>query len=302
MKISCNKSVRMIGQKSYNDTYVIPKILKVNPKLAERISACSTISYTLLCTSCGAHHYHGAKRCGSRWCRVCANLRMLTTANVTLEKLIPYLDKGHSLSLLTFTIKDSDNLPGQIEELLNGWKALKDNQSTRNKFKSRIIGGLRALEVKIGKNSGLWHAHMHVLLLHPKTYEKDYDWIKPAWKKITNNTGSIEIHKIKNRKNQTLGVYGAILEVTKYISSPDKKTLSIDDHQFAIMFNSVYRKRLKSTFGVLRNCSKTAEDQIMNEKEKDIIDFACRLCQCTEYEFTEILTQYIIDKNVVVYD
>jgi hypothetical protein len=227
---------------------------------------------------------------------------MINGANVIMQKLQPYLDSGHNISLMTFTVRDSDNLKNQIDMLNDCWKALKDNRSTRNKFKLRIIGGLKALEVKIGKNSGKWHAHLHFLLVHPKTYEKDYYWIQPAWKYLTNGEGSVEIHKIKARKNQSLGIYGAILEVTKYLSSPDKKTLSITDEQFKEMFNTLYRKRSKATFGLLRGTDKKIEELILDEKEKDIIDFACRLCQSTEYEFTELLTEHIIHKKIPLYD
>ncbi len=184
---------------------------------------------------------------------------------------------------------------------MNGFKSLRDNRSTRDKFKLRIIGGLKGLEVKKGKHSGQWHPHLHCLLVHPPEFEKDYNWIKPAWKEITNGEGSIEIHTITKRKNQTFGIFGAILEVTKYITSPSKTTLNEKD--FPELYRTLKKRRSKDTFGVLRGLNKKIDEAVdQDEKEKDIIDFICRLCQCEEYEFEEFMTEFLLKNDIVVYD
>jgi len=97
-------------------------------------------------------------------------------------------------------------------------------------------------------------------------------------------------------------MYGALLEVTKYISSPDKSTLDIDNIKFSEMFQALKKKRSKATFGLFRGSDKNIDADILNEKEKDIIDFACRLCQMTEYEFMEMLTTHISKYNIICYD
>jgi hypothetical protein len=227
---------------------------------------------------------------------------MIQTANALMEKLTYFINQGLNFSILTLTIRDGKNLTSLVNKLYSSFKSLKDNSSTKKIFKNRILGGMKALEIKIGKNSGEWHPHLHLILVHPKEFQKDYEWIQPAWKRITNNEGSIHIKKIKKRKNQTLGIYGALLEVSKYLSSPDKQTLEIDNTLFKELYDTLYKRRSKDTFGLLRGTLKHLDDNLDNEKEKGIIDFACRLCQCTEYELIEMLTNSIITKKITLYD
>ena len=71
--------------------------------------------------------------------------------------------------MVTLTVKDGENLSERFPHLR---KALKKYQEQRrNALKgqrqveyAKAAGGVMSIEVKRGRNSGLWHPHVHMIL------------------------------------------------------------------------------------------------------------------------------------------
>lgn len=277
---------------------MIPKIKNIDPDSAARMEVCGSYVYVCQCASCQAKHYAGAHRCYKRFCQECAHHRSLTYVAKMMERIIPLTEQGYVPHMLTFTIRDQENLGNQIERLKTAWRTVQhDDKTLRKKFKERLVGGFRAFEVKIGKNSGMWHAHMHALILTPPgQFQKDYDWLQPAWKNATCGDGSIEIHKINKRKGQAHGILKAVIETAKYLTSPDKITTSMTDDRFQEMYLYMKGFRAVNSWGLLRNVVKEAEElDKLPFDEKKIADFCCQLCGTTEAEFKVLWAKALKD-------
>jgi len=285
---------------SFTRSNIIPRIEKVDPPKAECMRMCGQFVYTCECSSCKSKHFAGSHRCKSRFCLECAHHRSMAYVAKTMEKLKPLLERGYIPHMITFTIRDQENLQDQVEKIKNAWRVFSNGRGTREKFKSRMVGGFRSFEVKIGRNSGLWHAHMHALFLTPPgQFEKDYEWIQPAWKKATGGDGSVELHRIRKKDGQALGILKAVIEVVKYVTSPDKMTISVDDVRFNEMYLFMKGFRAVNTWGLLRGVVKEAEELFEHGfDERVLADFMCSLCGCTEAEFkvywAEILRKSIL--------
>lgn len=282
---------------------VIPRVEKIDPDSAAIMKTCGSFVYVCQCASCTAKHFAGAHRCRKRFCRECAHQRSLQYVAKMMERIVPLVQEGYSLHMVTFTYRDQNNLAEQVERIKKAWRTLyHDDKILRDLFKSRFVGGFRAFEIKIGKNSGLWHAHQHALVLTPPgQFQKDYEWLKPTWKRLTDGNGSIEIHKVKRRRGQALGILKAVLETCKYIVAPDKETMEMNDEQFAEMYFFLKGFRAVNSWGILRNVVKEAEEEDKKPfDEKKLADFICQLCGGNEAEFKvlwaeALKSQYLFD-------
>ena len=136
------------------------------------------------------------------------------------KHLSRYLDRFHEIRaqnprlkayLVTFTVKDGDNLKERYEHLN---KSLRSYHKRRHR-KNASCEALKAhaavwsFEVKRGSGSGSWHPHAHAIWLceEPPCQEK----ISAEWKAITGDSFIVDVRPI----SQTDHVSG-FLEVCKY--------------------------------------------------------------------------------------
>lgn len=289
---------------SFTRKNIIPKIRGCDPKKAEIMETCSQFIYACDCTTCKARHFAGSHKCRSRFCLECAHHRSMAYVARMMQRIVPLVDEGYMLHMLTFTIRDQDDLADQVEKLKRAWRVISHGRGTREKFKQRLVGGFRTFELKIGEGSGKWHAHMHALFLTPPgKFEKDYDWLQPAWKNATCGDGSIEIHRVRQRKGQAAGIIKAVIECAKYVTSPDKVTINLDEERFREMYIFMKGFRAVNSWGKLRGLVKECEDEAdknMTWDEKKLADFVCRLCGSDEAQFKVLFAKalensYLLD-------
>jgi len=205
-----------------------------------------------------------------------------------LERMMPYLSDGYVPHMLTMTIRDGDSLQERIDFLRASWRRFTNGSARRREqFKARMKGGFRSIEVKIGKGSGKWHPHMHMIFITPPgEYQRDWEWVMPTWKDVTAGDGSVEVHKIKEGP---AGILKAVCEVVKYFVAPDKETLEIDDERFSEMYWTLKGLRSVNTWGLLRGVDLEAEQEDTDLDIKKLADFVCQLCGCEKYEIQSVL-------------
>ena len=208
-----------------------------------RMEQCGDIIRVAKCVGCGAMHYLGHTLCRGRWCMNCMHKKLLCWLKRLLLIFQDWYIDGNYLSALNFTVRDAMPLLDPLERLENAYRVVYNGRGNREKWKERFPGGIRTLEVKIGKDSGMWHPHYHTLVMQRgDAYEKDYDWLSEAWHetvgcKIENGepkivmkedgtldkdwNGNVWIKKVsENKKN---GILEAVCETLKYILKPDKR-------------------------------------------------------------------------------
>lgn len=248
------------------------------------------------CWNCSTRHFAGFNKCRSRWCLPCQKVRSL----LWLMKLFPVLYaevmRGSYLNLFTFTYRDQDDLFFMEKIMEKAWRSMFMDKSFRKIFKKRFVGWVRAVEVKLGDGSGIWHVHYHVLLVS-REYGRDSDWIISAWKHFTDGEGSVDVKSVK-LKDPRKSLVKVILETVKY---PFKFPLDVcrQVEKLDAAYEVLKDKRMISTGGVLRNLG-VKDEEMSQWEEKKLERFVCSLCGCTQAELRSILYDSI--KNDFLYD
>lgn len=308
---------------------VIPAFRSIEYWGIGRLERCGEVVRVLECRDCGTRHFAGFSRCKDRWCLPCSRVKALIWIKRTLD-IMDKLGPSYDYHMITFTVQDKDDLAERISFLYQSWRRLVHGRATRERFHSRFVGGQRSLEVKLGANSGKWHVHYHCLAAtrapavgvgsaaprvrnsfspedggefgadHSPTggtgYQKDFDWLMPAWKKATDGQGSVEIHKVKERG---LGRIAAIVEVLKYISKPGSSILK-DRDRLQEMVRVLRHVRQVNAWGCFRGMVGQVERDLDRWEEKKLAEFICQRCGCTEGELYSVLEAGLV--NEVLYD
>lgn len=253
----------------------------------EGLKLCGSFIYSVDCGHCHTKHFAGFSSCKSRWCIPCSHKKTLAW----LAKLMPVLEKWQGrVGMLNFTIETGPDLEKQLKKLQEGWKKFMKDKRVVKKFRDRLPGGLRSLEVKIAQgDSTHWHAHLHCLILQPAGYEKDYDWIKEKWHSATG--GSVWIKDITKQK-----LKGSV-EVLKYLIKPEMG-LYKNTEMLGKAVMSLKGKRQINTWGLLRGLSKEVEDLENTWEEKKLTTFVCSKCGCTEGELLKMLYSDSLDYDL----
>jgi hypothetical protein len=261
----------------------------------QRVRGCGNTVYSATCTNCGTKHFSGFWRCKSRWCLNCSHVKQLIWI-ARIKERVEQLSENYYVCMLNLTIRDGSDITERLKVLERAWRCFQhDDLESRKMFKKRFLGGVRSLEVKRGKNSGMWHPHYHCLLIIPKgDFQKDYDWVKASWKKVTDDQGSVFF----SPKRQGQSVIKAICEVLKYIVKPEKSVY--EDAEFEKLYWVLKGRRQTNTWGLLRGLAKLVETDSETITEKKLEQFICSKCGCTVAELEMMLFKDA--KNDLLYD
>lgn len=234
------KYIDFLNKKRYSRNVVIPQLKNLGyKKKAERLEDCGNYKNLAICTTCGRTHFNGATSCKDRFCPVCQKKRGL----LWLLKIYPILEnlikKGFIINFVTLTVRDGKNLQERVNILNSSFRYMQhEDKYLRQEFNSLYIGGIRCLEVKLGKFSNLWHPHMHMLVVkRAKTdFREDREFLTSAWaKSLTQVTGIFTMPKdviidikaisMKDRYGNKIfnktAIFKACLETFKYLIKAD---------------------------------------------------------------------------------
>lgn len=286
----------------------------------ERIKNCGHYIYAIQCQSCNTKHFAGFNSCDNRWCIPCSHKKVLCWIARLLPIFQNWLSQGNYLSMLNFTIKDSNDLEKNLCLLESSFRELyNSNKIRRDLWKNRFPGGLRSLEIKLGKNSKMWHPHLHCIVMQQSTcFLKDIDWLIPEWEQITYSfSGGNLDYKSLSRKEQIKIKVGsawikkvtafnpndilkAIIETVKYILKPDTN-LYQNEKLFYEAYSVLKGKRQINTWGLLRNLKKEVEEDYKNLEDKALTDFICQRCDCTKGKLISLIYNGL-EEDFVLYD
>ena len=165
--------------------------------------------------------------------------------------------------MLTMTVKGGPDLAERLEHLTASWRKLIKNRrrvrtaSSRNKGGelSTVDGGRYSIEIKRGKNSGLWHPHLHaVILCHLKP---DAEKLAQEWHNVTGDSFIIDVRPMHNHAEAVAHddpriaaelIAADLVEVLKYPMKFGSMTHRDTWHAHGVASG----KRLTSSFGCLR--------------------------------------------------
>jgi hypothetical protein len=148
-------------------------------------------------------------------------------------------------SMITYTVKNGADLEDTLNHLIHSWRSVwaRSRKELTRGMRSPLCcvkGGVCSVEIKRGKNSGLWHPHLHVLVLSeglPNASKLSKDWHKE-----TGDSYQVTVSPCKE------GVMKGLIEVLKYITK-FSETAARDVLE---IYEKTQRKRFVMPFGILR--------------------------------------------------
>lgn len=160
----------------------------------------------------------------------------------------------------TLTVKDGPDLKERDSHLVKSFKTIRERaryalsgRCAFNEF-NKVAGAVWSREFKLGKNSGLWHPHLHGFALCTSPIEQSL--LSEQWKEITGDSFIVETHVVYGDP------IGAFLEVFKYAVKMGEMDLGDNLHAYEILKG----KRLVDSCGIFRGVDvpESLEDDLTN--------------------------------------
>jgi hypothetical protein len=251
-------------------------------EVSEKLASCNTYRVIRHWLESGDCRLIAAKTCRQdKLCPVCANLRSGRNAKRYETKILTLLDQRPSYSewMWTLTVKDGGDLEERLNHLLDAMRYLLKIRrnlrcgSTRNLWND--FGGVAAavysVEIIKGRNSGLWHPHVHIYALHDRKPITDgfrCPGLEQWWKRTTGDSFVIDCRPIDADQRG-----GAVLEVLKYATKFSSMSLEENVHAWRVASG----RRLMGSVGELRGVPLVVD--LLDEFSRDdgeFVDLAFR--------------------------
>lgn len=184
-------------------------------------------------------------------CPFCAMRRAARYVQAYSEKVSHLHDEGVILPsykpyMVTFTVKDGEVLAERFEHLRAALKRFYRRRTTSAVSEvSKALGGVQSIEVKRGKNSGLWHPHAHAVWWCETA--PDQVQLSSEWRELTGDSFIVDVRPLYSTDGEDTVISGFI-EVFKY-------ALKFSDMEHADIWHAHQKlsgRRLVSSFGFLR--------------------------------------------------
>lgn len=232
----------------------------VDPLLLNAIDSPST---RLSVAQCGEYigldkngHVVAANFCKHRLCPICCWRHAAKKWHRTYE-IIEKLraEKPYTFMHMTLTVKNcpSEKLSSTISDMLKAVGRMTQNR----RWKDRVHGYIRSLEVTYNASTGEYHPHFHYILClsedyitNPNIYLSTYDWRK-MWEKAAklDYVSQIDIKVIQGEE-----LSKAVAEVSKYaVKAADIFKRIKDPEELKVLLKAISGRRLYSLGGIIKD-------------------------------------------------
>ncbi|OCG15224.1 hypothetical protein A9G24_05540 [Gilliamella sp. App6-5] len=215
--------------------------------------------------------------CRVRHCPVCQWRKSLfwkARFYKALPSIMEQYKSGRWL-FLTLTVKNCnvEQLNETIGKMNNAFRKM----CKRKHFLKYNLGFVKTIEVTRNTKDNTAHPHFHTLLLQKSTYFKSkksymtqYEWAE-LWRDclgINDYLPIVDIRAVKKTKSSE-DLVDAVAETLKYAVKPSD--MIADRDWFLEMTNQLFKSRLLSTGGVLKNSFKedVSEEEMLLEDEQE---------------------------------
>jgi hypothetical protein len=200
-------------------------------------------------------------------CPLCAIRRGSKYLKAYMDKLSVLLAENPGLKayMVTLTVVDGADLSERFNHLRQAMKRM--TQARRDHLKAptknrhiefaKALGGVHSIEAKRGKNSGLWHPHVHMVwLCHEAPYQAK---LSAEWREFTGDSFIVDVRPFYDQND----VVSGFAEVFKYALK--FSDLSLYDNWEAFLV--LGKKRLVDSFGLLRGVEVPEEltDELLDD-------------------------------------
>jgi hypothetical protein len=254
-------------------------------KISAKLDACGQYLLFRDYYTVGKVRLHAAQFCKNHLlCPLCAIRRGAKQVKAYLDRLQVLLDADPSLklSLLTLTVKDGDDLGERFRHLTNSFKTMQQARRSYLRGKgphvelAKVYGAVGSYEFKRGKNSGQWHPHVHMVVLHKA--EINAFELSAQWHKFTGDSYIVDVTPFHKDKPAVDG----FLEVFKYALK--FSDLPLEDNWEG--FQTLSKKRLVFSFGLFRGVD--VPEELTDEQLDDLpfVELLFRFIKGSGYTFT----------------
>ena len=254
------------------------------------------VKLALNLTNCGnyllfRHYYraekvrlHAAQFCSKHLlCPLCAIRRGAKQVQSYLARLQVIRNElpGLQLSLVTLTVKDGPDLAERFRHLTGAFRTMQQARRSFLKDKGPAIemgkfeGAVGSYEFKRGQNSGEWHPHLHMVVLHRKAISAKA--LSADWLKYTGDSFIVDVTPFTEGQDPVDG----FLEVFKY-------ALKFSDMPLADNwegFKTLSGQRLVFSFGLFWGVQ--VPDELTDEdlENEPYVDLLYRFSKGSGYSF-----------------
>jgi hypothetical protein len=258
-----------------------------NKKLATKLEGCANYLVFKRYLIVDEVRLHAANFCKKHLlCPFCAMRRGAKYLQVYKQRLDVVLAENPKLRafMVTLTVKDGENL---LERFTHLRKALKKYQEQRrNALKgqkqveyTKALGGVMSIEIKRGKNSGLWHPHVHMIWLCEEV--PNASQLSKEWLELTGDSYIVDVREFYGES-----VVDGFLEVFKYALK--FSDMELGDNWDA--YQLLKEKRLVDNFGLLRGV-KVPEELTDDDIDEDFVYMLYYFARSSGYNFMGLVGQ-----------
>lgn len=215
---------------------------------ADRVAQCSSVWTGFKCPECGRLHGMMTYGCKHRLCPLCSVRKSRAVAAQAMQVIESiqrkYADLDYHLLTLTQRNVSAEQLPDEIDRLLNAWSSLRFLRLVRRD----LIGWARTIEITVGSD-GTYHPHIHAILLLKKGSPLS---TQAAWRALWKESLHLQYEPICDCR--PLSDTAAVYEVSKYVTKVSKvlgnPNLGQCYDDVDAITTAVYGRRLRSYGGI----------------------------------------------------
>lgn len=229
-------------------------------KISSKISDCGSFLWFKNYFEKGEIRLHSASFCEKHTlCPFCAIRRGGKFIKAYMSKLesLRALYPNLKPYMLTLTVKDGESLSERVLHLRSSIREymqkrreyLARENSKRNRRHVELVkalGGVYSIEIKRGKNSGLWHPHVHFVILCDQLNEIDVKKLSDEWMGITGDSFIVDCRSFYSAEPDCM--IDGFLEIFKYALKFSDMSLEDNFHAYELL----NKQRLIGNFGILR--------------------------------------------------
>lgn len=256
-------------------------------KLSAKLSNCADFLIFKRYLTVDEVRLHAANFCKKHLlCPFCAMRRGTKYLQAYKNRLDVVLQENPKIRafMVTLTVKDGENLSERFAHLRSALK--KYRQQRRNALKgqrfvefAKALGGVHSIEIKRGKNSGLWHPHVHMIWLCedvPNASQLSREWLD-----LTGDSYIVDVREFYGES-----VVDGFLEVFKYALKFSDMELSDNWEAYQLL----KEKRLVDNFGLLRGV-KVPEELTDDDIDEEFVYMLYYFARNSGYNFTGLVGQ-----------
>lgn len=313
------KNLKVLGaEEKYGEKWTQKKLLAKKiaqkfrqigePGRAARMENCAEIVAGRICSDCGQMMVDYANLCRDRFCPVC-KWRLSMERFASMLQIVTGLRTSYPESEWQFVTLTAKNCPvvqlnSMLDEMARCWNCI----TSSKKFKDRVAGWAKSVEVTHNPYTGELHPHFHVILMYHEGYAAD-DYVIQRWLKgirIHASELGQDARQIEWAVDDAREVGGqmweddidrkaisAILETFKY-ATKDSEILQLPTNVFFLVTRLLANRRLISFGGLIKEYARKCELDRMDDLQSDhddesVLDICCR---CKSRSMVDVVAKW----------